>query len=319
MKYLIRFSFFVFTYFTLSTACSKKNDNNAPVILPDTLTPGWTKITSLPKVAFRDIFFPDNTTGYAIGDAGIFKSSDGGTNWAKINTANYLVNIGAANANRLCFVGNTPRPYITQDGGNTFDSTAFNAPGGAPGFNDCFFSSLNTCYFSSFQYVWKSVNGGVAIDTVFHFNTATSNTSLFFLNDTMGWILRDEGIYKTLDGGSNWNLIASYSGGPGTIFFVDQDNGYYSGNGAIFKTTTGGTNWTLVFAPAIASYGDVDFVNANEGFCCFGNKIYKTTDAGASWSPVAALGNDRFIEIHFNDAAHGWACTTGGVVLKFNQ
>lgn len=319
MYHLIRVVVFVIICLSLATSCSKKNDSPAPVVLPDMLTAGWTKITSLPKTDFRDIFFPDNLTGYAAGGQGIYKSSDGGINWTNINTVNYEVNIVAANSNRVCFVGNGPRPYISQDGGNSFDSTSYTtAGGGTPGFNDCFFSSLNTCYFSSFQYIWKSVDGGATIDTIFNFGVSSSSTSLFFLNDQQGWIMRNEGIYKTVDAGANWALTTSLNTTFGSICFTDQDNGYYIANGAIYKSIDGGTTWQSVFVPALGDFGDIDFVSMTEGFFCMGNRIFKTTDAGASWTQVAALGNEQFVEIHFNDATHGWACTTDGVVLKFN-
>ena len=170
----------------LISSCSKKKDatNNPPVvILPDTLSAGWAKITSLPNESFTDIVFADNNTGYATSNNGIYKSINSGVNWAKISAEPGMINMSVANPNRACFVNQGDRPFITQDGGTSFQSTQYITPGGPPGFRDCFFSGTNTCYLSSGIYIWKSTNGGVSFDTAYNFQNSSSESIMFFLND----------------------------------------------------------------------------------------------------------------------------------------
>ena len=310
-------AFFILAIFT---SCSKKNDAPVAVVLPDTLSAGWTKITSLPKENFRDIFFPGNTTGFAVSAHGIYKSNDAGNNWAKINADSNIYNIGAGDNNTACFPENSGITLATQDGGTTFSNSSYPAPAaGIPSFTDCFFSSAATCYITSALYMWKSTNRGLSLDSIYYFQNRSLANSLFFLDDQRGWVLRQDGIYRTTDAGNAWDLIKYLTGAYGSVQFLDNDNGYFSNYGEISKTTDGGINWTPVFESPLQDYADIAFINVNEGYFSLANRLYKTTDAGSTWNVVAALGNENFTEIHFTDAAHGWACTTDGVVLKFIQ
>ncbi len=325
MKKLIN----VLVFISLITSCSKKTDPAPvpiPVILPDTLSMGWTKINSLPNEFFTDIFFTDSAKGYATSSKGIYKTVNAAVSWTKINTVLNSVNISAANSNRVCFVNNASIPFVTQDGGTTFQTTSYIAPGGGVGFADCFFSSTNSCYLSSVKFIWKSTDGGSSFDTVYNFQNLSNFSSLFFLDDQTGWIIRSEGLYKTIDGGNSWNLLLPKSNGYGAMDFVSSTIGYSSLSDdtvpvvTISKTSDGGVSWQIVFqAPNQAEYVDIDFVNTTEGYICSGNRIYKTVNGGNTWLPVVALGNARILEIHFTDANHGWACTTDGTVVKLAQ
>ncbi|MEO7522998.1 MAG: hypothetical protein ABIT58_02830 [Ferruginibacter sp.] len=319
MEKLFRLIFLV----VIISSCSKNNGNNggsSAVLLPDTLSAGWTKITSLPVENFRDILFTDTQNGFAVSDNGIYKSSNGGTDWSKINSSSNLVAIGAANSNRACFVNNDFPVYVTQDGGSNFSQASYVYPGGGTvGFYDCFFTDANNCYFSSRQYAWKSIDGGLTLDTLFRFSTVSSTSSLFFLNNTEGWLLRQDGLYKTLDGGDSWIVDTSLTNAYGSIDFPDSNIGYFSFYGTVNKTTDGGVTWVPVYQTGTDSFTSIDFVNADEGYIGFNNKICKTIDGGNTWTVVVALGNEIVSKIFFSDAGHGWASTSDGVVVKFVQ
>lgn len=231
-----------------------------------------------------------------------------------------MVSIGAINADRACFVNNDYPVFVTQNGGTTFSQSSYVYPGGGTiGFYDCFFTDVNNCYFSSNQFAWKSLDGGLTADTIFHFPTVSSTSSLFFLNDTEGWMMREDALYQTTDGGHSWVVDTTLNNGYGSIDFVDSNIGYFSYYGTVNKTTDAGLTWLPIYQTGTVTYTDIDFVNANEGYIGFNNKISKTTDGGSNWTVVVALGNEFVSKICFTDASHGWACTSDGVVIKYVQ
>ena len=81
-------------------SCKKDDPTPAPtpvpVIMPDTLTAGWTKKIVPNETNFGDIFFNSSTTGYLAGSK-IYKSTDGGNNWLPVLSNPSLYNIFMTN------------------------------------------------------------------------------------------------------------------------------------------------------------------------------------------------------------------------------
>lgn len=319
MKNLFRLLMLVF----IISSCSKNNgtgNGTTGPLLPDTLSTGWTKITSLPKENFTDIFFVDNSNGYAVSNNGIYRSTNAGDEWTKLTatTATNFVAVAASNINNACFVNASFPVFVTQDGGNSIINSIYPYPGGGNvNFSDCVFSDGSTVFFSSNEFLWRSIDAGITLDTIYHFPNVSATSSLFFLNDQQGWVMRQDGIYKTTDAGTTWNRDTTLLTAYGSVDFIDTDNGYFSNYGTVNKTTDGGLTWQTVFQSSFQVYLDLDFIDTNEGYFNLGNKIYKTSDAGNTWTPVVALGNQVISKIHFTDVNHGWACTSDGTIVRY--
>ena len=59
----------------------------------------------------------------------------------------------------------------------------------------------------------------------------------------------------------------------------------YSPSGIIYKTTDGGANWNPIQVPTIQTLYDLEFINATTGYVCGGAGFFKsTTDGGATWT-----------------------------------
>ncbi len=174
-------------------------------------------------------------------------------------------------------------------------------------------------------------------DTLYASSDAAGNLS--FVNPLTGWVIYSKvslsqfngpAIYKTTNGGINWNKLSApaYEGGF-TIRFVDANNGWImlvnpsSNTTGIFRTTNGGTNWSIVNTPVM---GYPYFLNANTGWLVpqsftspgfTSDTIRKTTDAGLTWTaPWGTNIQVRFTAIHFSDANNGWQVGNYGRVLK---
>lgn len=72
--------------------------------------------------------------------------------------------------------------------------------------------------------------------------------SLFFLNDGLGWMVTDRGLWTTVEGGRAWTKIDSRKGIL-QAWFLDANHGYIVGEkGLLEETTDGGKSWTALSA-----------------------------------------------------------------------
>ncbi len=91
--------------------------------------------------------------------------------------------------------------------------------------------------------------------------------SLFFLGDSTGWMLTDNGLWTTEEAGRSW--VKSKTAPPNLlrVWFLDHQHGFASGRQKhVFETKDGGATWTpLAIAatapgdPLYTTYGDIAF------------------------------------------------------------
>jgi photosystem II stability/assembly factor-like uncharacterized protein len=99
-----------------------------------------------------------------------------------------------------------------------------------------------------------------------------SPMSLFFLNDTTGWMVTARGLWNTRDAGETWKKIKSGQGCL-RVFFADPLHGWLVGSGRVFEETSdGGTRWVgvpdaakLPGSPADITLEYVHFSNPLQG------------------------------------------------------
>jgi hypothetical protein len=76
--------------------------------------------------------------------------------------------------------------------------------------------------------------------------------SLFFLNDSLGWMVTDRGLWSTVEGGRAWNKVQSRKGIL-QVWFLDANHGYITGlKGLVMETKDGGKTGTQLAAGAQA-------------------------------------------------------------------
>ncbi len=70
--------------------------------------------------------------------------------------------------------------------------------------------------------------------------------SLFFLDDSTGWMVTDKGIWQTAESGRSWKKL-KVPAGMLRVWFLDAGHGFAAGlEKRVFQTTDGGESWTLV-------------------------------------------------------------------------
>ena len=144
---------------------------------------------------------------------------------------------------------------------------------------------------------------------------------LQFVDSLTGFVLSSKQdtsfIFKTTDGGNNWqtyvfNISLSYS-----IFFVNKYIGYMScyelPNANVKKTTNNGINWYTI--STVSSYiplEDIFFINKDTGFVCStditSGGLWRTMNGGVSWQKL--LGESyRPTRMFFVNTNTGWFVT----------
>lgn len=239
------------------------------------------------KICFpRDIYFLDETFGLVVGASGTaMYTRDGGENWKGIRIGNSDL--------RGAFLLSRSEGWVVGEDGTLF----------------------------------KTVDGCLEWSRL-TFNGYPQDTDLYrveFMSDTLGFIQGYGGVYRTNDGGMNWENhwlpIVPYRG-SWDMSLVNDKKGYLLGSrwsesdpNLIYKTSDGGLSWfqvegtkSSVLEAVLAIY----FVDDTIGWVG-GNKIKKTNDGGESW--VDQLQSAHVRRFFFINREDGFA--VGGLkILK---
>jgi hypothetical protein len=96
--------------------------------------------------------------------------------------------------------------------------------------------------------------------------------SLFFLDDSTGWMTTEKGIWTTAESGRSWTKLKNAPSGILRVWFLDRNHGFAAGlEKRVFETTDGGESWKLLPIieqvegnPVFTTFGEIAFAN-NKG------------------------------------------------------
>lgn len=236
-----------------------------------------------------------NNNIYAVGYWGtVIKSSNRGLNWIDFSNTmqnNNITDFKIFDSLKFLAVCNNGNSLITSNGGGTWSISNL---GINYHLNSVFFIDQNTGY----------IAGGYSIFI------PPTNTSYY------------SKIYKSTNGGINWNLIFGLNNEPGelkSIIFISNNTGFSVGSGGILrKTTNSGTNWITQYLGS-DWLNSVSFINPNTGFISGSNgNIYKTTDSGGSWVLINTGFNLSLYSIAFPSDNTGYIASNNQVIKTTN-
>lgn len=73
--------------------------------------------------------------------------------------------------------------------------------------------------------------------------------SLFFLDDSVGWMVTDRGVWSTNEGGRTWKKLEGLKKGILQVYFLSRLHGYAIGfPKAVYETSDGGKSWARLAA-----------------------------------------------------------------------
>jgi photosystem II stability/assembly factor-like uncharacterized protein len=96
-------------------------------------------------------------------------------------------------------------------------------------------------------------------------NLEQTPLSLFFLNESLGWMVTNKDLWQTTEAGKNWKKIPGLPSGTMRVYFIDEMNGYAAGvKKKVAETHDGGAHWKPIAAaaepPGMANYSAYNWI-----------------------------------------------------------
>lgn len=156
--------------------------------------------------------------------------------------------------------------------------------------------------------------------------TTSDLTTVFFVNENVGYMVGGFNIFKTTDGGNVWlNISTTDSISIKGLFFINMQIGWFTFqdyenySAGIYKTTDGGFTWNLqLTTDQDTNMGELQFIDPLNGWCLVvwsmaNGRLYKTTNGGQTWSDTLTDVN-LASGLCFLDINTGWIA--GGTIAK---
>ncbi len=279
----------------------------------------WNYLTGY-QTALRSIQFLNVNTGYASGDGGtIFKTTNSGNNWQEINSG-FVKNLYSL------YFTDVITGYAAGDSGiviktsNAGINWTAQTSGTDKNLLSIVFANSNTGYATGGEQnngqgvILKTTNSGNNWITQLS-GSSMNFTSLFFHNPDSGFAVTNSNLYKTSNGGINWNVVTGVEGYD--IHFTNTVTGYAMGsNPNVYKTTNGGSNWFIISSGYNVAYRSIQFFGEFGIAAGSNGHIMKTTNSGENWIELPFLTENYLRSLYFTDPNTGYIAGYFGTILK---
>lgn len=228
-----------------STAFAVGEYYNGKGLIAKSTDAGYTWDTINVSEKISAVAFPSSNVGYAVGYNGIIlKTTDAGNNWIAQNST------VSTRLNSVCFVNDSVGfacglgiVLKTENGGTDWTSQSVDF-GYA---TDIFFPSDSVGYFltsdgdNMSHYIYKTTDSGNNWELLYTFSYSNMYlSSMVFTNDTTGYICGQFQMYKTTNGGVDWEVptrsrLGSWWDDLMDLFFLNEDIGFMVGNNQFFR------------------------------------------------------------------------------------
>jgi photosystem II stability/assembly factor-like uncharacterized protein len=333
IKHLILIFLFFITEFSVNAQCElvtcvKKNVNCGDSVQLDAepiLDGVWDSVHTGLSDNFNAIYFRDSNTGFAATTTGgIYKTTDGGTNWISKSsgTISSLIAIRFLDKNTGYAVGSNSTIIKTTDGGESW--VPVNTGTTAKIFRSLYIQNENNIFVIGNTSVLKTIDGG---QTWTESQLSSTLFDITFTSVINGYICGSSGtIYQTKDGGNTWiKQITPLNKTFYSLSFVSDSIGYSGGGNSLLKFSSGMSNAENILLPMLLPSSlirSIYFFNADCGYLTGYDGIlntafvYKTTDGGQNWVQVANFISKKSMCGSFIGLNTGYICGPGGFFAK---
>lgn len=139
---------------------------------------------------------------------------------------------------------------------------------------------------------------------------------LHMLDSSNGWAVSYDSVFRTTNGGTNWNYNAVPTTLNEDVFFINVNTGWIISGNYIYKTTNNGNAWILQLTGS--TQYRIRFVDENTGFVIStSNFCKKSTNGGANWISFSiGPGSIALFSIQFINHDTGWIGGANGNIYK---
>jgi photosystem II stability/assembly factor-like uncharacterized protein len=152
--------------------------------------------------------------------------------------------------------------------------------------------------------------------------------SLFFLNENIGWMVTEKGLWQTTEAGKNWTKMPRVPAPIFRVYFKDEKNGWAAGaRKTVLETHDGGQQWTRVAAAAeqpgtveTSAYGWIAFADPQLGVIAGWNRPPERVFAPTlpEWiDPETALHHRELphltLQLETHDGGKTWKSASGSI------
>ena len=152
--------------------------------------------------------------------------------------------------------------------------------------------------------------------------------SLFFLNDSLGWMVTEKGIWRTTEAGRDWQKLGKPPAPALRVYFFDENHGLAAClKKTVLETVDGGKKWTRVEeaatpagAPDRSAYTWIAFANPNYGLITgFNQPVSRWTSMFPTWlDPAEALSRRETPHLGYAlstvDGGKTWAASSASLI-----
>ena len=180
-----------------------------------------------------EISIPDSSAMYAFTESKMYKSTDVGDTWDIIYQSSYPIfrdiefvseNVGFV----LSGLSYSSSIYKTTDGGTNWDIFSISSNSEVYSMS---FPSENVGYACGFYNLFKTNNGGINWVQLNNIANANSFSEVVFNDELNGWIIGNNGIYYTSDGGQSWTQEFNSEYSFNTFAIKKSESLYAAGGG----------------------------------------------------------------------------------------
>lgn len=235
----------------------------------------------------HDIAFTNNTTGIAISDYYIYRTTNGNT-WSTgyQGGVNYT-SMDLVSSGKYVIVDQYAK--IFKSNSISVDPTQINTDAG--------FFLINKIKFLSSSVGWAAGDNGFLRKTINGGQTWTTVNTTFFDNfndisfvgaNTVYLVTSDGNLIKSTNGGTTWTSQNVSNQKLNAIQFMSSTIGYIAADsGKVYRTNNGGTAWALLQTGTTYNCLKMQFLNNTTGYILLNIcAILKTSNGGNTWNMV---------------------------------
>lgn len=280
----------------------------------------WVELLSPTTLPLNDVRFINAQIGWAAGDQGILRTTNGGDFWTLTNTPEDVEAVYFINESEGWACGNDGYMVHTTNGGESWTPQT---SGVGEKIRDVWFSDANNG--------WAGGRDGLFIHTTDggqNWNPQATPLpddiqGIHFLDAQTGWICGQDGLVAhTSNGGADWEVQLNVPDGEeddfDAIFMLDDEHGWVVGErGRIFHTHNGGASWFPLQSGTNLGLMDIHMATHDDGFMCgVGGYLAQAAAEGTMWLVQEPPAIVTFNSVFFVSANQGYLVTADGRIFR---